>query len=163
MLVHHLQVSQFIMEWKCMVLTEAFQGWYMLHQAAWKAQGISQRIEFLMLSAYSSTLWDLQGEVWKRRHTGQSLGDSAGDLEGHGREQSFGGAGAADKEEKTADIGLQNCNWPPWVHAIWHSPCSCGPNCNKQSSKFQCTLPALQIVWLDPNSPSKFAWASKRP
>jgi len=132
------------MEQRCMVLTEAFQGWCMLHQAAQKVQGTSQRIKFLMSSAYSSTLWDLQGEVWKRRHTSQSLGDSTGGLEGHGREQSFGGAGAADEEEKTADIGLQNCNRPLWVHMIWHSPHSCGPNCNKQSSKLWCTLPALQ-------------------
>ena len=33
----------------------------------------------------------------KSEHTGQSLGNPMGDLEGHGREQSIGGVGAADK------------------------------------------------------------------
>ena len=113
-----------------------------------------------MLSASSLTLRNLQGEVWKRGHTDQSLGDSVGDLEGHGREQSIRWTRAADEEETTADIGLQNRNWPPWVHEIWRSPSSCGPNHNEQSSKFggccqhyktdsecTCSLSPLLITW----------------
>ena len=96
-LVHHLQVSRLVIERRWMLLTWAIQGWCTLHQAAWNAQGLPQRIKFLMSSTYSSTLWDLQREMQKSKHTGQSLGDPTGDLEGHGREQSIGGVGVADK------------------------------------------------------------------